>query len=266
MQRRGLLRKISTGAIPLFDEYANSIYGFSFDLLDSNYSGNLIKARKDGASPGTAFFTFNGGVFDEAGLLSWVGSDSAWIEEWDNQGGYGTKFLQTNTALQPQIVSAGTLVTDNGKIALDFAGGKEMRATHSTTAIPSLWSCFAVAQIYNSSGEIVTSTSSGLYHFFRRFASGIWFRHNSTTAQFTPQPTTSVQHLWSAFRYDSTNLEYYVDGISQGSQVLGANWNSTNIIIGRTGVKMQELIYFSDDKRTDAGDIHTKRNNYYSTY
>jgi len=74
-----------------------------------------------------------GGDLDQAALLAFVGSNDGFITTWYDQTGNGHDALQATAAKQPMIVSAGTVMIQNGRPICDFNGTSSTMATANFT-------------------------------------------------------------------------------------------------------------------------------------
>jgi hypothetical protein len=68
-------------------------------------------------------FTASGDL-DIAALLDFVGSGDGFVTTWYDQSGNGRHATKSTAEIQPQIVSNGALITENGRPYIDFAGDK----------------------------------------------------------------------------------------------------------------------------------------------
>ncbi|MBN8850284.1 MAG: hypothetical protein BGO55_32770 [Sphingobacteriales bacterium 50-39] len=70
-----------------------------------------------------------GGDLNQAALLAFTGINDGYITIWYDQTGNGHDALQATVAKQPMIVSAGTVMTQNGRPICDFNGTTSTMAT-----------------------------------------------------------------------------------------------------------------------------------------
>ncbi len=108
----------------LLDKYPDAAAAYGLRLLRSAYLGPAIKVRRD-SDNATKDIGFSGGNLDTATLLAFAGSQTVTVDTWYDQAGGGNDASQSGTSNQPTIVNAGTLVTVNGKPALDFDGSND---------------------------------------------------------------------------------------------------------------------------------------------
>ena len=86
----------------------------------NSYSGNAVRLRKNGSSPGEQDFGFDSnGDLDTSAIASWLGSDTAWVTKLYDQSGNGYDFVQTNTSRQAKYAEN---FGSNNKPTLDCTG------------------------------------------------------------------------------------------------------------------------------------------------
>ena len=102
------------------DEYNGAAVAFSFRLLRSDYYGNCITVRRasDNATQNIGFD--DDGVLDITSLESFCSGTDGFVTTWYDQSGNGNDATQTTASSQPQIVSSGSAILENGKPTLEF--------------------------------------------------------------------------------------------------------------------------------------------------
>ena len=106
---------------PLLDTYSGAAAAYSLRLLDSTYTGSAIRVRRssDNTEQDIGFNVF--GELDTVSLLAFAGTGDAFVKTWYDQASTNDA-TQTTTANQPQIVSSGAVIVENGKPAVEFDG------------------------------------------------------------------------------------------------------------------------------------------------
>jgi hypothetical protein len=104
--------------------YSGLAAAYSLRRVSASYSGNVIDVRRDSDNT-TGSIGFDAlGNLDTGSLLAFVtgsaGTGSGFVAQWYDQSGNNRHATQTATGSQPLIVSSGSLVTENGKPALNF--------------------------------------------------------------------------------------------------------------------------------------------------
>lgn len=92
---------------------------FSLRRIRSAYTGNAIVVRRSSDNATQAIGYLPDDSLDTASLLAFVGSGDGFITTWYDQVGNNTA-TQATTTRQPKIVSAGALITRNGKPSARF--------------------------------------------------------------------------------------------------------------------------------------------------
>lgn len=103
----------------LLDSYTSADAAWSLLKLKSDYSGNCIKVRRSSDNT-TQDIGFVNNEVDTASIISFVSSNSGYIDTWYDQSGNGRDLTQSTNGNQPRIVNAGTLFRKNGKVAVEF--------------------------------------------------------------------------------------------------------------------------------------------------
>lgn len=125
-----LISTVSTGA-------------YSTRKLRAAYTGMCMNVRRASDNT-TQDISFVNNVLDTISLLTFAGSSNCYITAYYDQSGSGLDMTQSTTALQPQIVSAGTILTLNSIPSPAFIGNNTTRFTSLLTAIQEV--AFALQQ------------------------------------------------------------------------------------------------------------------------
>jgi len=107
------------------DTFTGASLGLSLVRLRKEYTGSAIKVRRS-SDNNELDIGFVNNELDTASLLDFVGSGNGFVSIWYDQSGEGNNLLQTLASIQPQIVSNGSLILENGKPCIDFLGSKFM--------------------------------------------------------------------------------------------------------------------------------------------
>ena len=105
----------------LLDLYPSAAAAYSVRLLRSAYSGNAIRVRRSSDNT-EQDIGFSGGNLDESSLTSFCSGTNGFVTTWYDQSGNGLNATQTTAANQPQIVSSGSVILENGKPSFQFDG------------------------------------------------------------------------------------------------------------------------------------------------
>ena len=116
----GVIGSQSIAFIGLLDTYPNAAAAYSVRALRIAYTGSAIRVRRasDNAEQDIGFTVF--GNLDTTALTSFCSGTNGFVTTWYDQSGNGRNALQPTAANQPQIVSGGTVLTENGKPCVNF--------------------------------------------------------------------------------------------------------------------------------------------------
>jgi hypothetical protein len=133
----------------VLDAFPGAVAAYSLRKLRYNYKGPVIRVRRssDNAEQDIGFDGDGiGSRLDERALLAFVGNANGFVTMWYDQSGNGMDQTRVTANEQPQIVTNGTIYTDNGKHAIYFDGTKSFRSinTISLTSPAGEWSSFGV--------------------------------------------------------------------------------------------------------------------------
>ena len=113
----GILTAAATSSFSyLLNDFPNSAAAYSFRKLRSAYTGNCIRVRRSNDNA-ESDISFVNNVLDTITLLTFVGSNNGFITVWYDQSGNGNNATNSLNGAIPQIVSSGTLITQNGLVS-----------------------------------------------------------------------------------------------------------------------------------------------------
>ena len=116
----------------ILDNYP-ALSGWSLELINSSYTGDAIRVRRSSDNTEQDIGFNADGTLDESSLTSFVGANDGFIRTWYDQ--IGTNDVESpETARQPKIVSAGTVITaSNGLPAGEWDGAGDRLRKGSLT-------------------------------------------------------------------------------------------------------------------------------------
>jgi len=273
----------------LLDTYSGAAAAYSLRQLSSSYSGSAIRVRRssDNAEQDIGFAS---NELDTTALTAFCGAGNGFVTTWYDQSGNSNDATQTTAASQPQIVSSGSVITENGKPSVQFDGSNDF-VQHAAIS-GSAFSGFAVSSgIYTAFGAVISSrknlgafTQNGyvvLYGddsptntFFGQTRDGTTFQ----ISQFTNGPTTqqlislindsfgigsSTQTLYQNNVQKATNSTYNPISYSVTNQYcIGADNSTGNFLNG----KIQEVILYTSNQMSNTNGINNNINDFYSIY
>ncbi len=249
---------------PLLDTYSGAAAAYSLRLLDSTYTGSAIRVRRssDNTEQDIGFNVFS--ELDTVSLTAFAGTGDAFVKTWYDQSGNSNDATQTTTANQPQIVSSGAVIVENGKPAVQFDGSNDtMKNTNFTSLIGSP-NFFTAAISFDDTDNqyFIDSDSPG------RSATGI-VSGNYSVRGLNGGAASAGQHLMSVSQL-SSGATLFVDSsqvLTNGSSTLVTH---TNILISDNALpldgKVQELILWGSDESANRTDIESNINTFYNIY
>ena len=288
----------------LLEKFSGAAAAYSVRLLNRSYTGPLLKIRRvDSVSSQD-----NGEIFVFPDNDGWISLDSkvidpshtslattlreflnlggqpdkdiilstdpqdAYVVVWKDQSGNANDASQTSTTAQPKLATAGVLVTENGKPAVDFDGaGDELNATaYDEPTLTSIVVTVNDNTAANSRASIIAgaaSSKSTMSH-----ANDLSLRYDGAFSAGTQTAATNTQYLRFAVRTTSSQTEH-VNGASNVSTSLTLPNASGTINIGRAAStylhfegRVQEAVLYSSDQSSNRTDIENNINTFYNIY
>jgi autotransporter-associated beta strand protein len=218
------------GTCNLLDNVASGAMGaYSLRRLSRAYTGHAIRVWRDDAQNRYIDFLANGDL-DTATLLSFAGTHSVGVWEWEDQSGNGYNAIQSTAANMPQIVNAGQIETSgrNGIPSINFMGTrwldtqKGIQTMTNAGAEGSL--LMAVKLVWNGNTDSFGAFGSGTDRW------SVHFPWSNNVTYFDPPMdgarvsvgTSAKNNLWGQFSFirDTTTSSIRWDGV-QRAQTTG---------------------------------------------
>lgn len=269
----GVFRSGKTAGSFLLDQVGVAASAaYSVRKLRSGYSGNCIRVRRS-SDNAEMNIGFSGNDLDTATLLSFVGGGNGFVTTWYDQSPSGLDATQTTGSSQPQIVTSSSLITQNGKPAIQFFSTGNTRLTFSGVSSSTDFSSFCVLRKVGAGDRIcpLGNTSSLIpfsnytYHDqsvyisnstqYRQFLAGAV----TTQTQYSHFNASSVQSL-----YEKGSLKTLLNAVNQ----TGAT--TFNVVGNRNGEStvgfIQEILYFNSSLLNSRVLVETNINQYFQIY
>ena len=251
----------------LLDTYPSAAGAYSIRKLRTAYTGSCLRVRRS-SDNAESDIGFVGSDLDTATLLSFVGANNGFVTKFYDQSGNGNDLAQATAARQPQIVSAGVVLTLNGKTSLRCQ--TVLQGFQSALGF-SFSQCY-IATVFNRTGRI--NTNDTLWAFNGAPYNQLY--SNSTNwslfyggALNTTIPLSTAQKLISQ-NYDNVTTYLYDNG-TLNSQV-NTNFTVTNLQLdimafiafnyGSQG-NLQEFIIYTTNKTSVRAALETEIKNFY---
>jgi hypothetical protein len=211
------------------------------------------------------------GNLDESALLTHCGSGDGFVTKWYDQSGNGGNMEQGTGSVQPQIVSSGAVLKDNGKPVITgkgAAGGSHMDLlTPKTDYLPS------TGQHYFFSVCNTTSNRAVLYRENTRFQLIAQSGNTSTNTRNDPHYLANTYRRNGASYTPVNRGEVYTTNLAQTLMTIDGSLDNTisSFILGYGASQFanwdtQEFIVYDGDKSSDESNIETAINGHYSIY
>ena len=260
--------------VGLLDDYPNAAAAYSVRLLSSTYSGALVRIRKDtGGQPEKDFYPDENGELsldsEDGGntrLGNWIGSNDGFVVTWYSQAGVsGRDATQSSASSQPKIISGGSLITDNGKAALEYtSGNQELTLSLDFTNTHSV---FTVNNFSARGKELIGASSRYLIY---QDASNTLYRLDSSIWRIFGATISNNQQLLYVDR-KPTNVKLYENGVQIGTQQTATGAATVTNLSGENSTynflgTMQEVVIYTSDESSNQSGIETNINDFYTIY
>jgi len=255
----------------LLNDYSGAAAAYSLRLLDNTYTGDAIVVRRASDNT-TQSIGFVNNELDTASLESFCSGTDGFVTTWYDQSGNANDATQASAANQPKIVSSGSTILENGKAAVQFDGADdELRLQSSlgdveSTTFFTMKSLDTAEDVPYARGQYYTLTmnpSVGSFE-FRDFVNNVY-----QSADVTALSQFSASLYRDAL---SASLQIAIDGTIQADTGEAGRVSFSSGSIGSSGGnwwwngRVQEIIEYNSDERTNRTGIETNINSYYSIY
>jgi hypothetical protein len=274
----------------LLDVYSVATAAYSLRKIRTAYTGNAITVRRSSDNTSQDIGFDKDGNLDTVSLLLHVGSGNGFVTIWYDQSGNNKHVVQTTAASQPKIVNAGSVMTKNGKPAIDFTWGQFLRAEQRVIGVSqtSLFNVFSIKSLTdrNFAWDIGNSYGNQYFAFdintwgtsgqkFGFYASGAGFDSTASTNLNQNLISIIANNAWS--NNVKANTSYYINNTlrtltnsttvypdySNAGRISIGNLNGENYYFNGTH---QEFIIYPVNQTTNRSAIESNINSYYSIY
>ena len=262
----------------LLDLYPGAVAAYSLRLLDTAYTGDVIRVRRasDSAEQDIGFDV--DGDLDTSALATFCAGTNGFVTTWYDQSGGGNDATQTTTANQPKIYDSVTGVDlDNAKPSISYDTTDILQASIAISHVP--LSVFIVQSGPATQADItfdLGTTSSGLEYtrlqsnagagqvqqiVVRSVANGI--ASTSVSDDFDQGLVTIISRA-----VDDRSI-----GVNGGTFVnLSTSVTTVNSTFLKLGgqpteqIKQQEIILYPSDQSANRAAIEANINEFYGIY
>lgn len=270
------------GFVGLLDTYSGAAAAYSLRLLRSAYTGSAIRVRR--ASDNTEQdIGFVDGELDTSSLTTFCSGTDGFVKTWYDQSGNAIDASQATAASQPQIVSSGSVITENGNPTINFdTSNKWLVTSNYIVELSQNAVSFHIVHSFADNldkDEYLLAEGDSASPYSSQFIYG----SNSTNSSIIWVNATTIGTMptgqgLTGFEYDNANsMSVYANGSLSGSQSgLTINtevYNHTSIGIaadlsttGGAPRNIQEIISYKFDNSSNRSGIETNINDFYSIY
>jgi len=251
----------------LLDAVPGAAAAYSLRQLSNAYTGPVVTVRR---SSDNAEEDFKASEIDDGTLAAFCGAGDGFVKTWHDQSGNGNDASQATAGYQPKIVSSGSLVTENGKAALEFDGSDDVMNASSGIGGVGVSSLFAVVTPTTDSATqdgvicqyapVASPTSQALLASIGMRSGGFFTRAIDASQNIYSgagfDVSTTAQSM-VAMLADCPNGEttFFFNGASETDANLGRSGVPTGVTIGSrpdglypAAAKIQEIIIYPSDQ------------------
>jgi len=273
--QQGMLLVGEAAAAPaglLLDTYTGAAAAFATMKLRADADSCMVIRRS--SDNATQLIGFSGDDIDESTISTHCSGTDCFVVRWCDQTGQGLDAVQTTAGKQPKVYDSSTgIVYQNSLVAVDFDGQNDhlQTATFSTTSKPATaWVVWSWDALTGYPYVIDMGKQDGIiYHYSNALRS-----HAGTDLTWGPISTATQYLAYAHFANNTTDSEIAING---GTAVTGNAGTNTHdqFTIGSerdasaltfTNGRIQAVIIYHSDQRSNRTAIETAINNYYSIY
>ena len=254
--------EVWTSFTGLLDTYTGAAAAYSLRLLRTAYTGDAIEVRR-ASDNATQDIGFVNNELDVTSLESFCSGTNGFVTTWYDQSGNGNDATQSTASAQPQIVSSGSVILENGKPVLQALSNGFLSIALAVENIR-LYGFYVFNYISSQNSVLFSSGNDyaglvipGNTGSILARATNNNFYKNSTSIS----PIYNRDEMYNAFinqgllTWDiTTNSGQWVDDFEIG---YGSGYYSPNI---------QEIIIYNSDQSLNRTGIETNINDFYSIY
>jgi hypothetical protein len=275
------IRFVTAGGISapplLLDTYSGAAVSYSLRGLSTSYVNGptpyACQVRNSSNVPLNIGFVFNSltGEYelDVATLLAHCAGGNGFVDVWYTQSGNNYNATQIDALSQPQIVSSGSVILENGQPAVQFDGSDDFLSYTFSTNLLQPGTYFVVNKNTSGIGIVSSDDSFSRWQIYRPIASPQPINIFSGSILSSGTSSNNQVLIYSLFNGLNSAI-----GINNNSAIIGDAGTQENSAI-RLGVdsnvgwgqnKMQEVILYNSDQSSNRTSIETNINNFYSIY
>lgn len=265
---------------PLLDSFPNAAAAYSLRKLRSTYTSDCIRVRRssDNTEQDIGFTSFN--ILDTSALTTFCGSGNGFVTTWYDQSGNSRNATQTTAANQPQIVSNGNIITENGRpTVLGLGSNTSMNCGTAliSTSSSANFSIFSVIASKNLNlnfripfSQYNASDAGRLICYSSTTGSKSNVQIGSQSTEITGTATTNNALYYYARHSGNTLITGYNSETSATATTTQAITNTNSVLMNAIGSgggfddAMQEIVIYNLDNNSNRTGIQNNQSLYYN--
>jgi hypothetical protein len=263
--------QFNLGRQRLLDIYPGALAAYSVRKLRSAYTGSAIEVQSGTVSQSIGFDSR--GNLDTAALLAFAGSGNAFVKTWFDQAG-NNNFTQTNSSIQPQIVSSGSILTQTGvgaaTPAIRFNGGSQYLDCTEVNLSTGDSSLFLAMQ--KGLGETnILAQASGPSAYYLSYANSQFYGSTTIADTNFDFNVTSYGLISVTFNFGNELKFYRNNSLKITRTSPPADQKRFNRLCGQAfgpygAVNLNEIVIYPTNQISNRIGINSNINNYYQIY
>ena len=257
---------ISVTTLALLDAYPNAAAAYSLRKLRSAYTGSAIRVRVDTTGQPEYNIGFVNNELDISTLEGYcTGGLNAYVTTWYDQSGNGYDATQINVLSQPQIVSSGSVILENGKPCVSF-NNHDLRTSTFTLSSQPITKIVVVKPNTTANESYIDGSATN------RGRMGGGSDNLIFAGTILSKGTKSLTQQLFYGLFNGASSQIVINGINQGSGDAGSQ-GLDQVILGNHPTNavnfngtMQEALVWATNQSSNQSGIETNINDFYSIY
>ena len=255
----------------LLDLYPSAAAAYSVRKLRTAYTGSAIRVRRS-SDNAEQDIGFSSGNLDTSALTTFCSGTDGFVTTWYDQSGNANNAVQSTAINQPQIVSAGVLLTINGKPKIDFNNNPYFNIT-SFTFNAANYNSFVGKR--EASGRILAGLLGTQYNWSLFSDNNYYLQANGAGYQASSSTDTSTTYsLLTGLRESGGTMKMYKNASLIASTLVASTLQINIDKIGwyqliptaKTFGVLQEIVYYNSAQESNRTGIESNINTYYAIY
>ena len=269
---RGVGAKIDYSSI--IDRWPNAAVAYSLRRLNSYYDGPAVKVRRS-VDNEEKDINFIGTFLDTTTLETFCSGGDGFVTTWYDQSGNGYDATTTVAVRQPQIVSIGTVIKENGKPVVKFDGSNDQLVSVFGTTYAQPTYFFLTHNFHSTPAafDAVVGSISVENRLILDSSLNYTLQAGGALAYSAYSPSQSL----ASYKIQKSDPKFFFNGVQQsvtGGTSIGTSGLEGVILggvasgsaTGTTPIQIQEFIAYGRDQDSNRTGIESNINSYYNIY